>query len=146
MSSERSVKDLSGPYISKLVEPMGFEPTTSSMPSRRAPNCATAPPGNNNFLDSTTRMRLRLEYELYGETHFSWRGRMRYGFQIFGRGSGQTAAGGLRHLSGVARAAGPKLQAAAGRSENGRLRHAHARALGSHRLAASAGQRWLPRD
>jgi hypothetical protein len=25
------------------VEPMGFEPTTSSMPSRRAPNCATAP-------------------------------------------------------------------------------------------------------
>jgi hypothetical protein len=27
------------------VEPMGFEPTTSSMPSRRAPNCATAPPG-----------------------------------------------------------------------------------------------------
>jgi hypothetical protein len=26
------------------VEPMGFEPTTSSMPSRRAPNCATAPP------------------------------------------------------------------------------------------------------
>src|SRR5215831_5396110 len=23
---------------------MGFEPTTSSMPSRRAPNCATAPP------------------------------------------------------------------------------------------------------
>src|SRR6266850_1533486 len=28
----------------ELVEPMGFEPTTSSMPSRRAPNCATAPP------------------------------------------------------------------------------------------------------
>jgi hypothetical protein len=27
-----------------MVEPMGFEPTTSSMPSRRAPNCATAPP------------------------------------------------------------------------------------------------------
>src|SRR4029077_19880646 len=27
-----------------LVEPMGFEPTTSSMPSRRAPSCATAPP------------------------------------------------------------------------------------------------------
>ena len=27
-----------------LVEPMGFEPTTSSMPSRRASNCATAPP------------------------------------------------------------------------------------------------------
>jgi hypothetical protein len=31
-------------YRSKLVEPMGFEPTTSSMPSRRAPSCATAPP------------------------------------------------------------------------------------------------------
>ena len=27
-----------------MVEPMGFEPTASSMPSRRAPNCATAPP------------------------------------------------------------------------------------------------------
>ena len=26
------------------MEPMGFEPTVSSMPSRRAPNCATAPP------------------------------------------------------------------------------------------------------
>jgi hypothetical protein len=26
-----------------LVEPKGFEPSTSSMPSRRAPNCATAP-------------------------------------------------------------------------------------------------------
>ena len=31
-------------FFAKLVEPMGFEPTTSSMPSRRAPNCATAPP------------------------------------------------------------------------------------------------------
>src|ERR1700676_923001 len=30
--------------LRNLVEPMGFEPTTSSMPSRRAPNCATAPP------------------------------------------------------------------------------------------------------
>jgi hypothetical protein len=30
--------------VRKMVEPMGFEPTTSSMPSRRAPNCATAPP------------------------------------------------------------------------------------------------------
>ena len=28
----------------KMVEPKGFEPSTSSMPSRRAPNCATAPP------------------------------------------------------------------------------------------------------
>lgn len=27
-----------------MVEPKGFEPSTSSMPSRRAPNCATAPP------------------------------------------------------------------------------------------------------
>jgi hypothetical protein len=31
-----------------MVEPMGFEPTTSSMPSRRAPNCATAPPKANH--------------------------------------------------------------------------------------------------
>ncbi len=30
--------------VVSLVLPMGFEPTTSSMPSRRAPNCATAPP------------------------------------------------------------------------------------------------------
>ena len=36
-----------------LVEPMGFEPTTSSMPSRRAPNCATAPPGQ--FRDVSIR-------------------------------------------------------------------------------------------
>ena len=27
----------------RLVEPTGFEPVTSSMPSMRAPNCATAP-------------------------------------------------------------------------------------------------------
>ena len=30
----------------KLVEPAGFEPATSSMPSMRAPNCATAPLGS----------------------------------------------------------------------------------------------------
>src|ERR1700681_4898855 len=53
MSPERSVKDLFGPYSEKLVEPMGFEPTTSSMPSRRAPNCATAPPGR--FSDVSIR-------------------------------------------------------------------------------------------
>jgi hypothetical protein len=51
--------------VENLVEPMGFEPTTSSMPSRRAPSCATAPhqPGifmkqkpqiAGNFLNSTT--------------------------------------------------------------------------------------------
>jgi hypothetical protein len=28
-----------------MVDPGGFEPPTSSMPSRRAANCATAPPG-----------------------------------------------------------------------------------------------------
>src|ERR1700720_742725 len=43
-----AVKDLTPEGVSygieKLVEPMGFEPTTSSMPSRRAPSCATAPP------------------------------------------------------------------------------------------------------
>src|SRR5215813_8612777 len=44
MSQERSVRDVSGLFAMILVEPMGFEPTTSSMPSRRAPNCATAPP------------------------------------------------------------------------------------------------------
>ena len=30
-------------YPFMVVEPTGFEPVTSSMPSRRAPNCATAP-------------------------------------------------------------------------------------------------------
>src|SRR6266481_4084902 len=34
-------------WFVSLVEPMGFEPTTSSMPSRRSPNCATAPPLQN---------------------------------------------------------------------------------------------------
>ena len=34
-----------------MVEPMGFEPTTSSMPSRRAPNCATAPPATTELLN-----------------------------------------------------------------------------------------------
>src|SRR2546429_3396567 len=38
------LNSLRGENTSILVEPMGFEPTTSSMPSRRAPNCATAPP------------------------------------------------------------------------------------------------------
>jgi hypothetical protein len=37
------------------VEPMGFEPTTSSMPSRRAPNCATAPHGGNNTKNYSQR-------------------------------------------------------------------------------------------
>jgi hypothetical protein len=32
-----------------LVEPGGFEPPTSSMPSRRAPNCATAPPDDETM-------------------------------------------------------------------------------------------------
>ena len=36
MSSERSVKDLSGPYIKRLVGAKGFEPSTSwSRTSRR---------------------------------------------------------------------------------------------------------------
>ena len=33
-----------------MVEPAGFEPATSSMPSRRAPNCATAPPKEEPLL------------------------------------------------------------------------------------------------
>ena len=40
----RDYSHVSGLDRVELVEPMGFEPTTSSMPSRRAPNCATAPP------------------------------------------------------------------------------------------------------
>jgi hypothetical protein len=42
-----------------LVEPMGFEPTTSSMPSRRAPNCATAPPEHFLMLAQARNERLR---------------------------------------------------------------------------------------
>ena len=46
-----------------LVEPMGFEPTTSSMPSRRAPNCATAPPEGQRYSALIAPFgRLRLEY------------------------------------------------------------------------------------
>src|SRR5579862_3635537 len=36
--------------ILELVEPAGFEPATSSMPSRRAPNCATAPRNANDVI------------------------------------------------------------------------------------------------
>ena len=43
-----------------LVEPMGFEPTTSSMPSRRAPNCATAPPGVGMILYQRVRGREKI--------------------------------------------------------------------------------------
>src|SRR6266446_4396542 len=53
-----------------LVEPMGFEPTTSSMPSRRAPNCATAPPScsavnvstgrSDSSTERTTRSRVQV--------------------------------------------------------------------------------------
>src|SRR5689334_13768329 len=47
----------------ELVEPMGFEPTASSMPSRRAPNCATAPPKNNSsdFIAWTQRGATKLQ-------------------------------------------------------------------------------------
>jgi integrase len=40
--------------MKNLVEPKGFEPSTSSMPSRRASNCATAPPGVMNFYSTRT--------------------------------------------------------------------------------------------
>ncbi len=30
-------------YLPNVVDPVGFEPTTSSMPLRRAPNCAMGP-------------------------------------------------------------------------------------------------------
>ena len=39
-----ALEDVEELHWKNLVEPMGFEPTTSSMPSRRAPSCATAPP------------------------------------------------------------------------------------------------------
>src|SRR5215469_15835818 len=38
---------------------MGFEPTTSSMPSRRAPNCATAPPEVTIYASTFGKVRLR---------------------------------------------------------------------------------------
>ena len=34
---------MSGPDIKGLVDLVGVEPTTSSMPWKRAPNCATGP-------------------------------------------------------------------------------------------------------
>src|SRR5260370_746865 len=64
-----------------LVEPMGFEPTTSSMPSRRAPNCATAPPGETtepfyitrkaaSMRSSLSEHNVRLEYEPMAKVTF----------------------------------------------------------------------------
>ncbi len=51
-----------------LVEPMGFEPTTSSMPSRRAPNCATAPPKERNgSAHSITFQRFRGNFGRKGD-------------------------------------------------------------------------------
>ena len=37
----------------EVVEPTGFEPVTSSMPSRRAPNCATAPHYRRDIIYNT---------------------------------------------------------------------------------------------
>jgi|HubBroStandDraft_6_1064221.scaffolds.fasta_scaffold34330_3 hypothetical protein len=51
--------------IVKLVEPMGFEPTTSSMPSRRAPNCATAPPGKNSDYFYITVLRSGSNFRVF---------------------------------------------------------------------------------
>src|ERR1700733_4053300 len=51
MIGSAALRDLAAYGISsfvKMVEPKGFEPSTFSMPSRRAPNCATAPPGCNS--------------------------------------------------------------------------------------------------
>src|SRR5713226_5052449 len=95
-----------------LVEPMGFEPTTSSMPSRRAPNCATAPPGGNNWIHTTSGRALRLEYRAYGQTHFSGRRRVCHRLEVLGGIRRQTAPGGLRTFSGESRTEGPQLESA----------------------------------
>ena len=53
MIGSAALRDLAAYGISsfvKMVEPKGFEPSTSSMPSRRAPNCATAPPERKTAL------------------------------------------------------------------------------------------------
>src|SRR5277367_2164617 len=108
-----------------VVEPAGFEPATSSMPSRRAPNCATAPRKTkqsacpystpsckaSNTRDSQFRCRTRvskkrsrlkaryeLEYRPYGQNHFSRCGRHGDRFEVSDRSGGEAAAGGLRAL------------------------------------------------
>jgi hypothetical protein len=49
---------------------MGFEPTTSSMPSRRAPNCATAPPGKQ----TTNTILHELKGRVYDTEDRRWAG------------------------------------------------------------------------
>jgi hypothetical protein len=39
------LKDVNGGHIVKMVDLVGIEPTTSSMPWKRAPSCATGPLG-----------------------------------------------------------------------------------------------------
>src|SRR5215472_19137611 len=44
---------------------MGFEPTTSSMPSRRAPNCATAPPKESLSLSQPVKESLASSLQVF---------------------------------------------------------------------------------
>src|SRR5215470_15206389 len=74
---------------------MGFEPTTSSMPSRRAPSCATAPPSICSLpqagfaapavclklLFDATRHRLYKSYSLSPE--FKWKSTLMTRVSVF---------------------------------------------------------------
>jgi hypothetical protein len=60
-------------HAQSLVEPAGFEPATSSMPSRRAPNCATAPRSRTTtiYFYSTLQDTASNEWEGLGITSWS---------------------------------------------------------------------------
>src|SRR6266850_2719670 len=53
---------------------------------------------------------VRLEYRTYGQTYFFRRGRLRNRLEISRGGGRQTAARGLRHLSGCTRAPGTQFK------------------------------------
>ena len=66
-----ALKDINGGHIENLVDLVGIEPTTSSMPWKRAPSCATGPRfaeqlfycGGSRPGQSQTRGALRREIE-----------------------------------------------------------------------------------
>src|ERR1700730_13226506 len=135
MSQERSVKDLFGPYTPQIwwsrwdSNPRPPRCHRGALPTAprphwvrhflmlpleecwRLPAPAAISAVNSAAQNELCRKSVRLEYRSYGKTHFSWRRRVRYWFEVLGRSGRQTAAGGLRDLSRLARVAGPQLQA-----------------------------------
>src|SRR6266852_7690927 len=82
---------------------------------------------------------LPLEWLPYGQTHFSGCRRHGYRLEVSCGSGGQTAAGGLRLVSGIKTAAAAQLGCAAGKTGVVRLVRANARASGPHGLLAAPG-------